>query len=1229
MKILKKLLILAGAAAAGLSAQAFPTYEPFTEFANTVSSTGSNMVAAVNGVPLPATGIVGDSAVLQFSQDIPRPGSGVKTVFVSYLFYTTQQGQMGAGNDGRYMGFLCQTNLVEGHGTSGAYQGWTNMFNAFGTVSPKYATYAGFLKTAGASYYLEPCDAGKGLSTSTTTFYQNFGTPVFVVGAYQFSSGTYDTNAIWINPSTSAFGGANPPTSPVVIDSIASTNKMTDIGGLVLIDRPGSGALGGMGTNYVANLLIGTTWSYVTGGPEFTNQPASPANVIYSTGSTVSWTGAATAAAQSVSYQWQHVVGSTTNNLTDGAGTAGGAAHVSGSLTGTLTVTGISAGDTVGYYQLVATASGTSYQLASQPVSINTDPSIVSNPASVSVNAGTAARFTATFTTLQSSLSYQWFTGTTPLVNGQQADGSTVSGASGTVNTPSLTTTLILSNVTYLEEGIYSVVVTNSINATTTSGSANLVVNDPFIATQPVALPLVLSAGGSGSFSVTAAGSGLTYQWYGVSQGQLNNGANFAGATTATLTVQNAQLANSDYYYCIISGASGAQVQTINATLLVDPSVTGPFDSADWPASAAQNANVDFRVFDGTAPGNLYSTPSGWQNDLSMPASGGDQTWVYTTLSGESGNQLTGTYLNILLPPAGAYTKYTNDPVLDILLSVYGNSALYSSTGAGYPTVWTVGSGAGANGTYIHAGAIPNGGNNSQWNWILLSITNAIDGNGYPYIGDPTVGSYGGVNNGTLRLETGSSMNGVTVRAIAIGPHGAFGTPAEINRFAAPPSCAAEPTNNLAWIDFNQGISNNLSVLNNPGLGESYTVQSGAGPASDLRTAIQSSGMMEMPILNNYLGQPCNENLAMQVCIEFYDDPALAGSSFGPMQYATDYQGDESLYPGAPYTLTGSGQWLKVAFYVGPLNLEGINTSPLTGGPVIQFNGTEPYIDRIEVGVIRTGTNALAGQIPDPNYYLNPLVYGTNNGYYAEWYPSAGIINNLDLAADYFSTLAGPANDQRISEIPNPIPGAGSASYMQWTLLNDVFGANYQDNADVIISMTYYDDPALAGNDFYPNVYSTLIDGATSVISPASPYNAPVYLQGSGKWQEAVFELPNVNFQNLSGNGLGQNVCRFASSAPISISRLRCNVLRPTGPFEGIDYLQTLDLNSSTNAPLALNWRGTASVQSAPALTGPYGSVYSVTNTANNVYPAPLTNNAGFFRLQWPAYPSYLNTNQP
>ena len=51
--------------------------------------------------------------------------------------------------------------------------------------------------------------------------------------------------------------GTTPPASPIF--TYLNTNKMNDVGGMVLIDRVGNGSSGGVKTNYIANLMLGTT----------------------------------------------------------------------------------------------------------------------------------------------------------------------------------------------------------------------------------------------------------------------------------------------------------------------------------------------------------------------------------------------------------------------------------------------------------------------------------------------------------------------------------------------------------------------------------------------------------------------------------------------------------------------------------------------------------------------------------------------------------------------------------------------------------------------------------------------------------------------------------------------------------------------------------------------------------------------------------------------------------
>src|ERR1035437_3233589 len=840
-------------------------------------------------------------------------------------------------------------------------------------------------------------------------------------------------------------------------------------------------------------------------------------------------------------------------------------------------------------------ASGSFHMCALASMMFATEPQIISQPQPVTTNYGASATFTAVVQTTNPPLAYAWYKGSTLLVDGMQAGGSTVSGAQGTNSGSSLTATLTLINVSYQDDGSYSLFVTNNANNSVSTIPATLTVNDPYIVTQPP-FTVVVPVGGATTIPVVAAGSGpVTYQWYSTSEGQLSDGARISGSHTAILTITNAQPSDGASYYVVVNGASGSSVQSSNEIVYVESTQLGPFGPSDWPPSVAPSGIVDYAIFD---PNNSFAPPPGWNNVMSLTPSGGDQTFVGVTYGGLFGNDGTSVYFNFIDPN---WASFANVPVIDILMQVYGNSAIYNADGTGLSITFQEGQvGYGHNVSRI----VPQGANNGEWNWILFEIPNPINpSTGFRYVGDTSHatqsdGTYGGVNGGTIRWFGGNgSVNGITIRAVAVVPQGAFGSTNQVNRFATPTNCPSEPNVNLAYVDFNSGVTNHLTVLTSDNLGEplGYNLQSGVGPAGDLRTAIQSSStLMNFAILSNYLGQPCNPALTMQLCVEFYDDPSLAGSTFGPHQYATDAQGDLANYGGSPYTMTGSGRWLKVAFYLGPVCLEGVGTAPLTGGPTVIFNGNLPYIDRVELGVIRQGTNALAGLTPDPSYHMDPFICDTNYGYYAEWNPSAGVTNNVDVAPGYSTVLAGPSYDLRLAERANL--AAPGVYYLEFALLNNVFGPALQDNADVTMLVTYYDDPALVGAQIFPNVYETWIDGNSSPSTPSAPYNVPVTLQGSGQWKDAYFELPNVNF-------VPNSVCRYAtySSAPVYVSRVRYDVIRPCGPFEGINYLQTLRI-TGTSTNVNVNWFGTASLLSAQTVAGLYSSIVTVTNTVTNTY---------------------------
>ncbi len=115
--------------------------------------------------------------------------------------------------------------------------------------------------------------------------------------------------------------------------------------------------------------------------------------------------------------------------------------------------------------------------------------------------------------------------------------------------------------------------------------AATLIVNTaPAITAQPASV--AQCAGSNVSFSVTATGTALTYQWQ-------KGGVNIAGATNATYAINNIAPADAGSYTVVITGTCG-NITSNAATLTVNtaPAITGQ------PVAATQctGTNVTFTV---------------------------------------------------------------------------------------------------------------------------------------------------------------------------------------------------------------------------------------------------------------------------------------------------------------------------------------------------------------------------------------------------------------------------------------------------------------------------------------------------------------------------------------------------------------------------------------------------------------------------------------------------------
>ncbi len=170
-------------------------------------------------------------------------------------------------------------------------------------------------------------------------------------------------------------------------------------------------------------------------------------------------------------------------------------------------------------------------------------PAITTQPVSQTADLGASITFSVSAT--GDALAYQW-----------KKDGTDIPGA----NAASFT----INTVAASDQGAYTVVVSNSSNAVT-STAATLTVNTPdttpTITTQPASA--IVTAGGNASFTVAASGQNLTYQWS-------KDGTALSGATAATLSITAAATGDAGSYTVTVTNSAG-HVTSDAATLTVLP----------------------------------------------------------------------------------------------------------------------------------------------------------------------------------------------------------------------------------------------------------------------------------------------------------------------------------------------------------------------------------------------------------------------------------------------------------------------------------------------------------------------------------------------------------------------------------------------------------------------------------------------------------------------------------
>ncbi|WP_225318101.1 immunoglobulin domain-containing protein, partial [Flavobacterium luteum] len=159
-----------------------------------------------------------------------------------------------------------------------------------------------------------------------------------------------------------------------------------------------------------------------------------------------------------------------------------------------------------------------------------------------------------------------------PLANGATGTGSTVSNAT--------TASLSIATVGASDVASYDVVVYNSCGGATSTAAALTLNTAPSISASSA--DQSVCSGANPTYSVTATGTALTYQWrkngVAINDGATGNGSTYGGTSTATLTITGAVAADAALsgagFDCVVSGTCTPTATSTRRALTINSTVT-------------------------------------------------------------------------------------------------------------------------------------------------------------------------------------------------------------------------------------------------------------------------------------------------------------------------------------------------------------------------------------------------------------------------------------------------------------------------------------------------------------------------------------------------------------------------------------------------------------------------------------------------------------------------------
>src|SRR5664280_2588201 len=610
-------------------------------------------------------------------------------------------------------------------------------------------------------------------------------------------------------------------------------------------------------------------------------------------------------------------------------------ATIAGATGATYSIGSVQLTDAGNYYAFVSNSAGsTTSDDATLIVNAATvAPTFTTQPTSQTVTACAAVSFTAAAGGPPAP-TYQW-----------RKNGANLTGATSASYT--------IASVAMGDAGTYTVVATNSAGSVTSNGAVltvNAAAVAPAFTTQPTSQ--TVTAGAAVTFTAAAGGTPApAYQWQ-------NNGANWAGATSASYTIASVAMSDAGTYTVVATNSAGS-VTSNGAVLTVNAATVAPaFTTQPTSQTVTAGAAVSFTAAAGGTPAPAYQ----WQKNGANLT--GATSASYTIASVATGDA--GTYTVVATNSAGAVTS--NGAVLTV------NAAAVAPAFTTQPTSQTVTAGAAVSFTAAAGGApAPT----YQWQKNGANLTGATSAS-------YTIASVAMGDAGTYTIVATNSAGAVTSNGAVLTVNAATVAPAfttqptsqTVTAGAAMSFTAAAggtPAPTYQWRKNGANLTGATSA--------SYTIASvamgDAGTYTVVATnsagAVTSNGAVltvnAAAVAPAFTTQPTSQTVTAGAAVTF---TAAAGGTPAPAYQWQKNGANLTEATGASYTIASVAMGDAGTYTVVATNSAGSVTS---NGAVLTVNAatvapaftTQPTSQTVTAGAAVTFT-AAAGGTPAPAY---------------------------------------------------------------------------------------------------------------------------------------------------------------------------------------------------------------------------------------------------------------------